>query len=59
MGKAGDSFNDIITHLIKGRYHRKLNNEKLLLQSDLRPGNHNQTVAYPERHNASGGMFNE
>jgi hypothetical protein len=56
MGKAGDSFNDIITHLIKGRYHRKLNNEKLLLQSDLQS---NQTVAYPERHNASGGMFNE
>jgi hypothetical protein len=38
-----------------------MNNEKqLLLQSDQRPGNHSQTVAYPQRpNNISGGMFNE
>jgi hypothetical protein len=33
-----------------------MNNEKqLLLQSDRSRGKHNQTVAYPERHNVPGG----
>jgi hypothetical protein len=37
-----------------------MNDEKqLILQSDQSPGKHNQTVAYPERHNISGGIFDE
>jgi hypothetical protein len=61
MGKAGDSFNDVITHLVKktGTTGISMNNEKQLLQSDQSPGKHNQTVAYPERHNVPGGMFDE
>jgi predicted CopG family antitoxin len=57
MGKAGDSFNDVITHLVKkaGTRGISMNNEKQLLQSDRSRGKHNQTVAYPERHNVSGG----
>jgi predicted CopG family antitoxin len=61
LGKAGDSFNDVITHLVKkaGTIGISMNNEKQLLQSDQRPGNHNQTVAHPERHNVPRGVFNE
>lgn len=40
FGRAGDSFNDIITDLIRKRI-----NENERLQSDSRPLNHVQTVA--------------
>jgi hypothetical protein len=61
MGKAGDSFNDVITHLVKkGRYLRSMNYEKqLLLQSDCGFQAFDQTVVHPERHNVPGGVFNE
>jgi predicted CopG family antitoxin len=35
MGKAGDSFNDVITQLVKKEH--EMNNEKLILQSDQSP----------------------
>jgi hypothetical protein len=50
MGKAADSFNDVITHLIEkvGTLENSINNEKLL-QPDQSPGKHYQTVVHPER----------
>jgi hypothetical protein len=36
-----------------------MNNEKLTLQSDQSRGKHNQTVVDLERHNISGGIFDE
>jgi predicted CopG family antitoxin len=48
MGKAGDSFNDVITHLVKKcRYLRSMNDEKLLLQSDQSPAKAQSDCSLP------------
>lgn len=48
LGKAGESFNDVISQLVKKIYiteNTRLNDSDQKLRSEERPGNHTQTAA--------------